>query len=758
MMSGVPAAADKSRRPATLGRYELLAEIGDDGGARHLARLVGAAGFEKLVVVRVLAGGAALDEARRAAQIKHANVADVLELGEADGRYFLAIEELAGEPLRRVAQRGREPRLDELALARVIGNAAEGLDAAHELRAATGEAAGFAHGHLTADSIVVLYTGQVKIADLGAGAEHALPTTAPERVAGGRADRRGDYWSLGVVMWEALTGERLFDAAGDAALRRAIQTRDIPRASEVNANIPAAFDDILARLLDRDPDKRYATGTELANDLEDVLGQAGYSRRNDKIAAYMAEAFADRIAARRVVMQQLAAGKPPGPAAVEAAFGAPPAPAPAAAPAMAATAAAPTPAPVSTPATRTSSTSTLVHAAPPPAAAAPALLADLPAVTDQVPAIAAPVAAVTEEVPSLATAPVAEPAAPAPSLLADLAPVATAAPEPEAVTAEPEPAPVSEPEPAAEPVPVAAAVAATEPSPHPAAVIALGPIPGGTTGGRRDHTGEHDVLSKWAWSSDTGGDDEVPDYEPPPRKSRAVLYMLAAGAVAAGAVAVIMFGFGSDPPKKKPPAAAVVEEGTGPEPTPTPEPEPAPAPDPAVDPAAGSAEPALAAADAAPVVEAAADAASAVVAVAPEPEPVAEPEPEPVKPKPKQKPPKQTKKKPPKTVAKATPAGPIDPYAEPPLDKAALIAEAERQYRTGLQLFARGENAAAIVALRGSIKDNPGAAGTWRALGLVYEKTGQKDQARAAFKRYLKIAPRAGDAAQIRARLDRLGT
>src|SRR5678815_2593593 len=161
-MRDVSAIADK-RRLSTLGRYELLVTIGRVGGAElHLGRQRGAAGFEKLVVVRVVDRGssALLDEARRAALIKHPNVIDIYDVGDADGKYLIATEDLEGVPLRVVIEHGKDgKRLDELAAARIIANAAEGLDAAHDLRSATGEAAGFAHGHLGADSLVVLYKG-----------------------------------------------------------------------------------------------------------------------------------------------------------------------------------------------------------------------------------------------------------------------------------------------------------------------------------------------------------------------------------------------------------------------------------------------------------------------------------------------------------------------------------------------------------------------------------------------------------------------
>lgn len=153
------------------------------------------------------------------------------------------------------------------------------------------------------------------------------------------------------------------------------------------------------------------------------------------------------------------------------------------------------------------------------------------------------------------------------------------------------------------------------------------------------------------------------------------------------------------------------------------------------------------------------------LAVAPRPAlPKAEPpKPEPAKavdarkPSETKKPPDKAAKRPPppEKIAKAnTRAQPVDPYAAPETRK----ADPATAYRTGLQQYAHGDTAGALATFRGSLATNPGFAPTWRGIGLVYEKMGNKGQARAAFKRYLQLAPTAGDADQIRDRMERLGS
>jgi len=96
---------------------------------------------------------------------------------------------------------------------------------------------------------------------------------------------------------------------------------------------------------------------------------------------------------------------------------------------------------------------------------------------------------------------------------------------------------------------------------------------------------------------------------------------------------------------------------------------------------------------------------------------------------------------------------PIDPYASPGRGRPDPVAS----YRTGLQQYARGETTAALLTFRSSLANSPNFAATWRGLGLVYEKLGNRSQARSAFRRYLQLAPSAPDGEQIRDRMERLG-
>jgi len=313
-----------------LGRYELITRIGEGGMAEvQLALQRGPAGFEKLVVVKLVHQNLAaqkdfvdmlLEEARMAALLKHPNVVDIYDLGQADGRYFIAMEYLEGEPLLAVLRAGREgKRLDILSTARLIADTAEGLDAAHELRTMGGDPLELVHHDVSLGNIVVLYNGQVKLVDFGvakASQSVAAPGQprrvqgkfsymAPEKLRGHPGDRRSDIWSLGCVLWEALTLKRLFKGGNDNDTMRQVLESEIPVPSRINGAVLAALDPIVMRALQRDPAKRYPTAKEMAADLEEVLRKEGYGGKNEKIAKYMQATFASHIDARKRLLQEV---------------------------------------------------------------------------------------------------------------------------------------------------------------------------------------------------------------------------------------------------------------------------------------------------------------------------------------------------------------------------------------------------------------------------------------------------------------------
>ena len=335
-------ATGEAGRPSRLGRYELITRIGQGGMAEvQLALQRGPAGFEKLVVVKLVHENLAsqrafvdmlLDEARVAALVKHPNVVDIYDLGEAEGRYFIAMEYLEGEPLLAVLRAGRDgKRLDPLSTARLIADTAEGLDAAHELRSMGGQPLELVHHDISLGNIVVLYNGQVKLVDFGVAKATQSASTrtkvqgkfsymAPEKLQGAAGDRRSDIFSLGCVLWEALTLKRLYKGSNDAETMKQVLEQVVLPPSQVNGDVIADFDPICARALCRDPAARYSTAKELAAELEEVLRKQGYAAKNDLIARYMQDTFKSHIEARKKLLQEVSSKGSTTAEVIEAAF------------------------------------------------------------------------------------------------------------------------------------------------------------------------------------------------------------------------------------------------------------------------------------------------------------------------------------------------------------------------------------------------------------------------------------------------------
>ena len=242
-----------------------------------------------------------LREAHAAGALDHPNLCSVYEAGESDeGWLFLAMALYAGEPLKACIAREGPLAVDRaLDLARQL---ADGLAYAH--------AAGVVHRDLKPGNVIVLPDGTAKILDFGlakfadlgstASAAGGLGTAgymAPEQVRGQSVDARGDLWSLGVVLYEMLTGTRPFRCDDAVSLAHAILHEDVPRPSTVRPGLPRTVDAVVLALLRKDRDERYATAREVAADLDAVRRGATpvMDRRRSKRALRWLRARSARV-------------------------------------------------------------------------------------------------------------------------------------------------------------------------------------------------------------------------------------------------------------------------------------------------------------------------------------------------------------------------------------------------------------------------------------------------------------------------------
>jgi len=297
----------------------------------YLARKRGPMNFEKLVVVKKIHQHLAqqdefikmfLREARISALLKHPRIVDMYDLGQVDKTYFIAMEYLAGQTLARiipVGVRNRNP-LDPLDAARIIADAADGLHAAHTLKDMDGKPKPVIHRDVSPGNIMVLYNGGVKLLDFGIAKARGEITSvggpvlkgkpgyvSPEQIVDDNLDPRSDVFSLGIVLWEALTGRRLFREADDMATLDAIRTREIRKPSSLRSEVTKGLDDIVLRALDRDPDKRFQSARDFRIEIENMLWTANYHREADSIALFMNDLFADDILAGQQLVHKATA-------------------------------------------------------------------------------------------------------------------------------------------------------------------------------------------------------------------------------------------------------------------------------------------------------------------------------------------------------------------------------------------------------------------------------------------------------------------
>src|SRR5262245_13589611 len=243
------------------GKYSLVAKLAVGGMAEiFLARLQGAAGFEKLVCIKRILPHLAkeqtlvsmfLSEARIAAQISHPNVCQVFELGEIGGRFFIAMEYLEGVPLSCFRRRDMYPYHPDPRLVAGLGvQACEGLHHAHQLKRPDGSPLEVVHRDISASNLFATVDGVVKVLDFGiAKVQDASVRTstgsvkvtyaymAPEQLRGERLDRRTDVFALGIVLWELFAREHLFKRETEFLTFQAITVDPIPDVRELDPHV-----------------------------------------------------------------------------------------------------------------------------------------------------------------------------------------------------------------------------------------------------------------------------------------------------------------------------------------------------------------------------------------------------------------------------------------------------------------------------------------------------------------------------------------
>jgi len=268
----------------TIGRYKILGELGR--GAMGIVYRAQDPALDRVVALKtiILADDAEgreeyqkrfFLEAKAAGKLTHPGIVTTYDFGEQDGVAYLAMELLEGTDLRARLKEGALPPAEAVEVARQV---AEGLGFAHER--------GIVHRDVKPGNIRLLERGRAKIMDFGLArmraADHKTVTgmvlgtpkyMSPEQVAGSPVDQRSDIFSLGIVLYEMLTGSRLFGAEDMTQIMHNVTYQEHEPPTRLKPELPAMLDFVVARALKKDPAARYQDAAELAADLSTCLAE-----------------------------------------------------------------------------------------------------------------------------------------------------------------------------------------------------------------------------------------------------------------------------------------------------------------------------------------------------------------------------------------------------------------------------------------------------------------------------------------------------
>ncbi|MGC8724370.1 MAG: TonB family protein [Acidobacteriota bacterium] len=294
------------------GQYMLMERIAVGGMAELFkARQNGLEGFKRIVAIkRILPHLAAnqefvtmfIDEAKLAAQLNHPNIGHIYDLGKLEDSYFIAMEYVEGKDLRAIMREIEErKRLMPIRVATFIAQkVCSALQYAHQARDMDGKPMDIVHRDVSPQNIIISTSGEVKLVDFGIAkaaskASHTVSGAlkgkllymSPEQAWGKTVDRRGDIFSLGIVMAEMLTGKKLFYGDSEMSILEKVREAKVVPPKESRPEVPDALQRIILRALQRDPERRYRDCKAMQAELE----KFAYGEWETLPSAYDAAAF-----------------------------------------------------------------------------------------------------------------------------------------------------------------------------------------------------------------------------------------------------------------------------------------------------------------------------------------------------------------------------------------------------------------------------------------------------------------------------------
>ncbi|MCY0999989.1 protein kinase [Myxococcus sp. MISCRS1] len=313
-----------------LGRYELVHPLGQGGmGEVFLAKISGAAGFEKPCIVKTILPALLKDrqfldrfhhEAKVLVHLVHSSIAQVYDMGETDGTYYMALEYVAGVDLAYLLEQARVQGAQvPVPVALFLGQRmAEGLGYAHRKVGPDGVPLGIVHRDVSPHNVMVSYEGEVKVIDFGlaksaARSKYTLPATvmgklgymSPEQVRAEALDHRSDIYSCGVVLWEMLAGRSLIPHGTVGEMMAAMSHPTVPPLTGLRGDVDEALDAVVRRALATKPDERYSRSDELARALNGELVRSGAAVGAEEVGHFVRALCPEAFAAQRQLISKV---------------------------------------------------------------------------------------------------------------------------------------------------------------------------------------------------------------------------------------------------------------------------------------------------------------------------------------------------------------------------------------------------------------------------------------------------------------------
>lgn len=321
MQASEPPAAPAERR------YRILVELGHGGTSDvYLAVAQGAAGFNKLVVLKALKRSIAVDrasrrmflaEARLSARLNHPNVVQVNEVLEQDGIPVIVMEYLEGRALSQIL-RSAWDKLPLRQHLKILAEALHGLNYSHELCDFDGTPLDVVHRDMSPHNVFVTFDGSVKVLDFGlakvGGADTHTGTVrgklhymAPEQLSGSHSlDRRADIYAVGVMLWEAATGTRMWAGLPDPVVMKRVLAGEVPSVRTVRAGLHPRLAAACERALALAPAERFQSAAEMGDELESLLAELDTTTDHRGLHHFMKREFGElRQSMRKVVEEKL---------------------------------------------------------------------------------------------------------------------------------------------------------------------------------------------------------------------------------------------------------------------------------------------------------------------------------------------------------------------------------------------------------------------------------------------------------------------